>query len=73
MVRNPAHKGYYVVITREGDNPAHFCWKILRHRTPMGVKLFECGFHSYQAAQLAGKEALIELLDQIHKEEVKRR
>jgi hypothetical protein len=34
-----------------------------RKRRPMGVKLWEGGFRSYHAAQLAGKQALEDFLN----------
>jgi hypothetical protein len=38
-------------------------WEIRRKRKPMGVRLWESGFHSHQAAQSAGKRALEDFLN----------
>jgi hypothetical protein len=70
MRRDPAHQGFYVVVTREGE-PHRFCWKIERRKQPMGVKITECGYPSFAAAYAAGRDALKELLERIHDEETK--
>jgi len=44
-------------------------WEILRRSKPLGVRLYEDGFGSEQAAKLAGEKALKELLERLSREE----
>ena len=60
---------YYVIVTCVGYPPI-WEWRILRKSEPMGVKLYEVGFSSEDAARLAGAKALSELLILVRKEEV---
>jgi hypothetical protein len=62
------NRTYYVVVSRNGDDPNPFCWEIQRRRQAMGVKISDCGYRSYRAAQQAGSEALDKLLDDLSRE-----
>jgi len=48
-----------------------WAWEILRRSKPLGVRLYEDGFTSEQAAKLAGEKALRELLERLGREENK--
>jgi hypothetical protein len=63
MLRPSPRRSFYVVISRTGTDQESWCWEIRRKRIPMGVKLREGGFRTYQAAQLAGRQALEDLLN----------
>jgi hypothetical protein len=69
MSRNSNHRGLYVHVRREGDEPSSFRWNIYRRKTPLGVKLTEGGFTSFHAAHAAGSKVLEELVENILKEE----
>jgi hypothetical protein len=58
-----------VVVTRDAGS-MRFGWQIRRRATPMGVKLEDHNFASYDAARAAGKRALEEFLDGISTEEL---
>ena len=64
MMLGPSpRRSFYVVVSRTGSGQVSWCWEIRRKRRPMGVKLWEDGFRSYSAAQLAGKHALEDFLN----------
>jgi hypothetical protein len=69
MFQNPNHRGFYVVVRRDGEEQDLFRWSISRRKTPLGVKLTEGGFRSYQAARAAGSTALQELIENSLQEE----
>jgi hypothetical protein len=69
MLRNPKHRGLYVLVRRESDGQDLFRWNIYRRKTPLGVKLTEGGFTSFHAAYAAGSKALEELVQSIIEEE----
>jgi len=69
MYHDPLQRGYYIAVIRDKDRSKGFCWKIQRRGKPLGVKLSECGFGSFQAAHAAGTLALEELIEQIKAEE----
>jgi hypothetical protein len=69
MSRKPTHRDYYVVVTRDAAS-MRFGWQIRRRATPMGVKLEDHNFASYDAAKAGGKRTLEELLDGISTEEL---
>ena len=69
MLRNPKHRGLYVVVRREGDGQDLFRWNIYRRKTPLGVRLTEGSFTSFHAAHAAGSKALEELVQSILEEE----
>lgn len=48
-------RSFYVIVSRTGNDHGPWWWEIRRKRRPMGVRLWEGCFRSYQAAQLAGK------------------
>jgi hypothetical protein len=61
MLRPSPRRSFYVVVSRiERDS---WRWEIRRKRKPMGVRLWESGFRSYQAAQSAGRQALEDFLN----------
>jgi hypothetical protein len=63
MLRHSTRRSFYIVVSRTGNDHKSWCWEIRRKRSPMGVKLFEGGYRSYDAAQLAGKQALEDFLN----------
>jgi hypothetical protein len=63
MLRPSPRRSFYVAVSRGGSGPDSWCWEIRRKRRPMGVKLWEGGFRSHQAAELAGKQALEDFLN----------
>jgi hypothetical protein len=63
MLRPSPRRSFYVVVSRTGDDQNSWYWEIRRKRRPMGVRLWECGFRSYSAAQQAGKYALEDFLN----------
>jgi hypothetical protein len=63
MLRPSPRRSFYVVVSRTGNEQDFWCWEIRRKRRPMGVRLWEAGFRSYSAAQLAGKQALEDFLN----------
>jgi hypothetical protein len=62
------NRTYFVVVSRRGDGAHPFCWEIQRRRKAMGVKVSDCGYRSYRAAQDAGNNALDEFLNDLSKE-----
>jgi hypothetical protein len=58
MLRPSPRRSFYVLVSQTGDDQRSWCWEIRRKRRPMGVRLWEGGFRSYSAAQVAGKRAL---------------
>jgi hypothetical protein len=69
MIQIATHRGYFVAVTQEGGGPDCFCWELRRRKTPMGVKVRVRGFHSSEAAEVAGKTALAEFLEGLSIEE----
>jgi len=61
MLRPSPRRSFYLVVSRNDKDS--WCWEIRRKRRPMGVRLWESGYRSYSAAQLAGKRALEDLLN----------
>ena len=70
MHRHLKNRGLFLIVRREGESDS-FKWEIHRHRRPFGIRLFEGGFHSADAARAAGTKALTELLEKIQKEETR--
>ena len=68
-MRTSGRRGLYVHVRRESDESVSFRWSIHRRRTPLGVKLTEGGYASFQAAHVAGCAALEELVQNIQNEE----
>jgi hypothetical protein len=60
---------YYVLTARRGEYPDRWIWEIRRKSSPLGFKLTEGGFQSDQAAQFAGRRALVDFLSELSKEE----
>jgi hypothetical protein len=53
---------YYVVTSRQTDQPDRWSWEIRRKRQPLGIKLMRGGYHSEPAAKFAGKQELADFL-----------
>jgi len=56
---------YYIVATQRGEKTNTWRWQIMRKRKPLGTRLPEGRFKSRQAAKIAGKVALEELLNRM--------
>ena len=63
MLHPSPRRSFYVVVSWTGNDQSSWRWEIRRKRKPMGVKLWDGGFRSYQAAQSAGKQALEDFLN----------
>jgi hypothetical protein len=63
MLRPSPRKSFYVAVSRTGSGQDSWRWEIRRKRKPMGVKLWDGGFRSHHAAEMAGKQALEDLLN----------
>ncbi len=61
MLRPSPRRSFHVSISWNDQDS--WRWEIRRKRRPMGVKLWEGGFRSHRAAQLAGKQALEDFLN----------
>ena len=62
MLRPSPRRSFYVFVSRNVQGRAWY-WEIRRKRRPMGVRLWEGGFRSHGAAELAGKRALEDFLN----------
>jgi len=58
----------YFVVTKRGGQQGEWAWEIQRRSKPIGVRLNGDGFNSEFAANLAGEQALRELLDGLAQE-----
>jgi hypothetical protein len=63
MLHRSSRRSFYVAVSRKGSGQNPWCWEIRRKRRPMGVRLWQAGFRSHRAAQLAGKDALEDFLN----------
>jgi hypothetical protein len=63
MLRPLPRRSFHVAVSRTGDHQGPWFWEIRRKRRPMGVRLWEGGFRSHHAAELAGKQALEDFLN----------
>jgi hypothetical protein len=63
MLRPTPRRSFYVIVSRTGNDQNCWCWEMRRKRRPMGVRLWDGGFRSYRAAQLAGRQALEDFLN----------
>jgi len=61
MLRPSPRRSFYVAVSWSDRNA--WCWEIRRKRKPMGVRLWEGGFRSHHAAELAGRQALEDFLN----------
>lgn len=67
-----ATKPDYYVATSETDNrPNPWRWEIRRYSKPMGIKIGAGGYRSQKAAEIAGKRAFQEFLEQLAAEEAR--
>jgi hypothetical protein len=60
---------YYVVTSRRGEHPDRWSWEIRRKSEPLGIKMTGDEYQSDQAAEFAGKRALVGLLLDLAQEE----
>jgi hypothetical protein len=60
---------YHVITSRRGEHPDRWSWEILRKSKPLGIKMTGDGYQSDMAAQFAGRQALVEFLAELSKEE----
>jgi hypothetical protein len=60
---------YYVVTSRRGEYPNRWSWEICRKSKPLGIKMTGDGYQSDTAARFAGRQALVEFLAELSKEE----
>ncbi len=64
MALHPSPRSaFYVAVFHRGNGRNAWCWEIRRKRRPMGVRLWEGGFHSHRAAHSAGQRALEDFLN----------
>ena len=63
MLRPSPRRSFYVTTYRTRSEQGSWCWEIRRKWRPMGVKLWDSGFRSQRAAQLAGSQALEDFLN----------
>jgi hypothetical protein len=71
MAINP--NDYYVITSRRGEHPDRWSWEIRRKSKPLGIKMVGDGYQSDSAAQVAGKQALVDFLLDLETEEKRRR
>jgi hypothetical protein len=67
MAINP--NDYYVMTSRLSERPDRWGWEIRRISKPLGIKMAGDGYQSDSAAQFAGKQALVDFLLDLAKEE----
>ena len=60
---------YYFVTSRSGERPERWRWEIRRKSKPLDIKMVGDGYQSDTAAQFAGKQALVDFLLDLAKEE----
>jgi hypothetical protein len=65
MLGPSPRRSFHVVVFREGIDKGAWSWEIRRKRRPLGIRLREGGFRSHQAAQMAGRAALEDLLNRL--------
>jgi hypothetical protein len=63
MLRPSPRRSFYVAVSRIRADQGSWCWEIRRKGKPMGVRLWEGGFRSHRAAQLAGMLASEDFLN----------
>lgn len=64
---------YYIVTIDMGIRPYPWSWELRRRSKPMGVRVGASGYQSQAAAEYAGTAALDRFLDDLSKEEARRR
>ena len=64
---------YYIETFDTGARPYPWRWEIRRRSKPMGVRLGAAGYKSQASAELVGKQALERFLEQLAKEEKRKR
>lgn len=60
MTSDPSE--YFVVASETGKQPHAWSWELRCRKKPMGIKVWEGGMQSQQAAEFAGKRALSDFL-----------
>jgi hypothetical protein len=63
MLNGHTARRFYCVAVSRTEQRDSWRWEIRRKRSTMGVKVWEGGFRSFHAAQLAGKQALEDFLN----------
>ena len=58
----------YFILVRRRRGLATWSWKLQRRSKPLGFKMMDEGFESWDAAKLAGEKALEDLLRRIARE-----
>jgi hypothetical protein len=66
-------RDYYLITFRTDERPLSWAWEIKRLRKPMGIRLTNSGYQSKASAVIAGRRALLEFLEELAKEEKRRR
>jgi hypothetical protein len=64
---------YYIETFDTGARPHPWGWELRRRSKPMGVRFGSGGFQSQAAAEYAGKQALERFLEELAKEEARKR
>jgi hypothetical protein len=64
---------YYIQTIDTGVRPHPWRWELRRRSKPMGVRLGAAGYKSQASAELVGKQALERFLEQLAKEEKRKR
>ena len=64
---------YYLITFMTDERPYPWTWEIKRHSKPMGIRLLNGGYQSKASAVIAGRRALLEFLEELAKEEKRKR
>ena len=64
---------YYIETFDTEARPYPWSWELRRRSKPMGVRVGAGGFQSQAAAEYAGKQALERFLEELAKEEARKR
>ena len=64
---------YYIATTDTGIRPYPWSWELRSRNKAMGVRVGARGYQSQAAAEYAGNAALDRFLDDLSKEEARRR
>jgi hypothetical protein len=63
---------YYIVTLVAGRGPFPWRWELRRRSKPMGVKIGAGGYQNQAIAEQAGRNALVQFLHQLAREEERR-
>ena len=64
---------YYLITFMTDERPYPWAWEIKRHSKPMGIRFVNGGYQSKASAVIAGRRALLEFLEELAKEEKRKR